>query len=209
MLLPIYNKDSLIEVGCDEAGRGCLAGPVYAAAVILPADIEAKCPELAVGLNDSKQLSEKKRYALRKLIEQEAQAWAVGIVNNSEIDKMNILRASITAMHRAIDQLEVRPEYIIVDGNRFHAYNNLPHSTIVKGDGKFMSIAAASILAKTYRDDFMHKIHDEFPMYHWDKNKGYPSRVHRDAIRQYGATPYHRMTFNLLGISPQLEFDFG
>ncbi|MBR3547367.1 MAG: ribonuclease HII [Bacteroidaceae bacterium] len=201
MLEPYYHS-GVIEAGCDEAGRGCLAGPVYAAAVIMPPDFRNDI------LNDSKQLTEKKRYQLREIIEHEALAWAVGIVDNHEIDEINILRASILAMHRALDQLKVRPEEVIVDGNRFYKYRNLPHTTIVKGDGKYMSIAAASILAKTYRDDFMLKIHKEYPQYHWDKNKGYPAKVHREAIRQYGTTPYHRMSYNLLGDSQQLEFDF-
>ena len=201
MLEPYYHS-GVIEAGCDEAGRGCLAGPVYAAAVIMPPDFRNDI------LNDSKQLTEKKRYQLREIIEREALAWAVGIVDNHEIDEINILRASILAMHRALDQLKVRPEEVIVDGNRFYKYRNLPHTTIVKGDGKYMSIAAASILAKTYRDDFMLKIHKEYPRYHWDKNKGYPAKVHREAIRQYGTTPYHRMSYNLLGDSQQLEFDF-
>ena len=201
MLEPYYHS-GVIEAGCDEAGRGCLAGPVYAAAVIMPPDFRNDI------LNDSKQLTEKKRYQLREIIEREALAWAVGIVDNHEIDEINILRASILAMHRALDQLMVRPEEVIVDGNRFYKYRNLPHTTIVKGDGKYMSIAAASILAKTYRDDFMLKIHKEYPLYHWDKNKGYPAKVHREAIRQYGTTPYHRMSYNLLGDSQQLEFDF-
>ncbi|MBQ6050281.1 MAG: ribonuclease HII [Bacteroidaceae bacterium] len=201
MLEPYYHS-GVIEAGCDEAGRGCLAGPVYAAAVIMPPDFRNDI------LNDSKQLTEKKRYQLREIIEREALAWAVGIVDNHEIDEINILRASILAMHRALDQLKVRPEEVIVDGNRFYKYRNLPHTTIVKGDGKYMSIAAASILAKTYRDDFMLKIHKEYPLYHWDKNKGYPAKVHREAIRQYGTTPYHRMSYNLLGDSQQLEFDF-
>ena len=200
MLQPFYHNN-VIEAGCDEAGRGCLAGPVYAAAVILPPDFKSNM------LNDSKQLSEKKRYALREVIEREARAWAVGIVSNEEIDKINILRGSILAMHRALDGLKVRPEEIIVDGNRFIPYKDLSYTTIVKGDGKYMSIAAASILAKTYRDDFMQKLHKEYPAYHWDRNKGYPAPAHRQAIREYGPTPYHRMTFNLLG-SPQLEFDF-
>ena len=204
MLLPYYHKD-VIEAGCDEAGRGCLAGPAFAAAVILPQGSMDDGPWSM--LNDSKQLSEKKRYALREVIEREALAWAVGIVTNEEIDKVNILRASILAMHRALDQLELRPQEVIVDGNRFMPYKDLPYTTIVKGDGKYMSIAAASILAKTYRDDFMLRLHEEFPAYHWDKNKGYPAPAHRQAIRQHGTTPYHRMTFNLLG-SPQLEFDF-
>lgn len=201
MLEPYYKK-GVVEAGCDEAGRGCLAGPVFAAAVILPTDFHHEM------LNDSKQLSEKKRYQLREIIEKEAVAWAVGIVDNLEIDKLNILRSSILAMHRALDDLKVRPEEVIVDGNRFYKYRDLPHTTIVKGDGKYMSIAAASILAKTYRDDFMLKIHEEYPMYLWDKNKGYPSKAHREAIRQYGTSPYHRLTFNLLGDSAQLEFDF-
>lgn len=201
MLEPYYHS-GVIEAGCDEAGRGCLAGPVYAAAVIMSPDFRNDI------LNDSKQLTEKKRYQLREIIEHEALAWAVGIVDNHEIDEINILRASILAMHRALDQLKVRPEEVIVDGNRFYKYRNLPHTTIVKGDGKYMSIAAASILAKTYRDDFMLKVHKEYPQYHWDKNKGYPAKVHREAIRQYGTTPYHRMSYNLLGDSPQLEFDF-
>lgn len=224
MLAPYFTPD-VIEAGCDEAGRGCLAGPVYAAAVILPADISERCPELAAGLNDSKQLTEKKRYELRTLIESEALSWAVGILDNHEIDKFNILRSSIMAMHRALDQLTLRPQHIIVDGNRFYPYfepsetgkthgtrqrriEPIPSVTIVKGDGKYMSIAAASILAKTYRDDCMQELHKQFPVYHWDSNKGYPAKVHRDAIRQYGPTEYHRMTFNLLGDSPQLEFDF-
>jgi len=214
MLLPYYHKD-VIEAGCDEAGRGCLAGPVFAAAVILP---QSSTPNSQLSaLNDSKQLSEKKRYALREVIEREALAWAVGIVGNEEIDKINILRASILAMHRALDGLKVRPEEIIIDGNRFTPYTPplpdgergepLPYTTIVKGDGKYMSIAAASILAKTYRDDCMKKLHKEYPAYHWDSNKGYPAPAHRQAIREHGPTPYHRMSFNLLG-SPQLEFDF-
>lgn len=207
-MLEPYFKPDVLEAGCDEAGRGCLAGPVYAAAVILPEDIIDRCPELAAGLNDSKQLSEKKRYALRKLIEREALSWAVGILDNHEIDRYNILRSSIMAMHRALDKLIVRPENIIVDGNHFYKYNSIPYTTVVKGDGKYMSIAAASILAKTYRDDCMKELHKLFPAYHWDKNKGYPAKVHRDAIRQYGPTEYHRMTFNLLGDSAQLEFDF-
>ena len=218
-MLKAYYKEGLIEAGCDEAGRGCLAGPVFAAAVILPSDFRNEM------LNDSKQLTEKKRYQLRVVIEREALAWAVGIVDNKEIDKINILNASILAMHRALDQLTVRPEYIIVDGNRWKPYQELtandnvndndnepkvvPATTIVKGDGKDLSIASASILAKTYRDDFMLRIHEEFPQYHWDKNKGYPAKVHREAIRQYGTTPYHRMSFNLLGDTQQLEFDFG
>ena len=202
-MLKAYYKKDLIEAGCDEAGRGCLAGPVFAAAVILPSDYQNEM------LNDSKQLTEKKRYQLRDVIEREALAWAVGIVDNHEIDRINILNASILAMHRALDQLQLRPQNIIVDGNRWKPYGDVPATTIVKGDGKYLSIAAASILAKTYRDDFMLRIHEEFPQYHWDKNKGYPAKVHREAIRQFGTTPYHRMSFNLLGNTQQLEFDFG
>lgn len=202
-MLKAYYKEGVIEAGCDEAGRGCLAGPVFAAAVILAPDYQNEL------LNDSKQLTEKKRYQLREVIEREALAWAVGIVDNNEIDKINILNASILAMHRALDQLQPRPQNIIVDGNRWKPYKDVPATTIVKGDGKYLSIAAASILAKTYRDDFMLRIHQEFPQYHWDKNKGYPAKVHREAIRQFGTTPYHRMSFNLLGNTQQLEFDFG
>lgn len=201
-MLEAYYKKGVIEAGCDEAGRGCLAGPVFAAAVILPSDYQNEI------LNDSKQLTEKKRYQLREVIEREALAWAVGIVDNHEIDQINILNASILAMHRALDQLKLRPQNIIVDGNRWKPYKDMPATTIVKGDGKYLSIAAASILAKTYRDDFMLRIHEEFPQYHWDKNKGYPAKVHREAIRQFGTTPYHRMSFNLLGNTQQLEFDF-
>ena len=191
-----------IEAGCDEAGRGCLAGSVYAAAVILPDDYQNDL------LNDSKQLTEKRRYQLREIIERDAVAWAVGIVTPEEIDKINILNASILAMHRALDQLKVRPEAIIVDGNRFKPYNNIPHTTIVKGDGKYLSIAAASILAKTYRDDYMNRLAEEYPQYDWLSNKGYPTKKHRDAIRQYGITPYHRKSYNLLG-DGQLSLDFG
>lgn len=202
MLLPYYHPN-VVEAGCDEAGRGCLAGPVYAAAVILPPDFHDEM------LNDSKQLSEKKRYLLREVIQREAIAWAVGVVDNEEIDRINILRASILAMHRAVDQLKVRPQELIIDGNRFTPYQDLPYTTIVKGDGKYLSIAAASILAKTYRDDFMKEAHEQYPQYHWDSNKGYPAKVHREAIRQYGTTPLHRMSFNLLGEDPQLTLDFG
>ena len=191
-----------IEAGCDEAGRGCLAGSVYAAAVILPDDYQNDL------LNDSKQLTEKRRYQLREIIERDAVAWAVGIVTPEEIDKINILNASILAMHRALDQLKIRPEAIIVDGNRFKPYNNIPHTTIVKGDGKYLSIAAASILAKTYRDDYMNRLAEEYPQYDWFSNKGYPTKKHRDAIRQYGITPYHRKSYNLLG-DGQLSLDFG
>lgn len=190
-----------VEAGCDEAGRGCLAGSVYAGAVIFPPDYEND------ELNDSKQLSEKRRYALREVIERDALAWAIGIVTPAEIDKINILNASILAMHRALDALKVRPEAIIVDGNRFKPYNNLPYTTIVKGDGKYLSIAAASILAKTYRDDYMNGLAEEYPQYDWLSNKGYPTKKHREAIREYGITPYHRKSYNLLG-DRQLSFDF-
>ena len=198
MLKSHYYED-LIEAGCDEAGRGCLAGSVYAAAVILPPDYQNEL------LNDSKKLTAKKRYALREDID--AIAWAVGIVTPEEIDKINILNASFLAMHRALDQLKVRPQAVIVDGNRFTPYQNLPFTTIVKGDGKYLSIAAASILAKTYRDDYMLSLAEEYPQYDWQSNMGYPTKNHRQAIRQYGITPYHRKSYNLLG-DGQLSFDF-
>lgn len=197
-LLPLFNEAGLVEAGCDEAGRGCLAGSVYAAAVILPPDYSN------AQLNDSKQLTARKRYALREEIEREALAYAVGVVTPDEIDKINILNASILAMHRALDGLKVRPEFVIVDGNRFKPYAKLPHQTIVKGDGKYLSIAAASILAKTYRDDYMCRLHEEYPHYGWDHNAGYPTREHREGIRLHGLTPYHRRTFNQLG-DGQLE----
>ena len=230
MLLNHYYENK-IEAGCDEAGRGCLAGSVYAAAVILPKDYQNEM------LNDSKQLSEKKRYLLREQIERDAVAWAVGVVTPEEIDQINILNASILAMHRALDQLTVRPEAIIVDGNRFKPYcpqpstlnpqpsllqssakpipqpstlnpqPSLPHTCIVKGDGKYLSIAAASILAKTYRDDYMNRLAEEYPQYDWLSNKGYPTKKHRAAIREFGLTPYHRKSFNLLG-DGQLEIPF-
>lgn len=190
-----------VEAGCDEAGRGCLAGSVFAAAVILPPDYENEL------LNDSKQLSEKKRYLLRSMIEKDALAWAVGVVTAEEIDKINILNASILAMHRALDALSVRPEAIIVDGNRFKPYHDVPHTTIVKGDGKYLSIAAASILAKTYRDDYMKAIAEEFPQYDWQSNKGYPTKKHRAAIKEYGISPYHRKSFTLLP-PEELSIDF-
>lgn len=211
MLLPYYHKNR-IEAGCDEAGRGCLAGPVYAAAVILPPDYHNE------QLNDSKQLTEKRRYALRTEIERDAVAWAVGVCTAQEIDAINILHASYLAMHRAIDQLAVRPEVLIIDGNRFDPYypdvdhssvecyenqvlhfdcQPLPHTTIVKGDGKYLSIAAASILAKTYRDDYMNALAERYPHYDWLSNKGYPTRKHRQAIAEYGITPFHRTTFRL------------
>jgi ribonuclease HII len=200
MLQSHYYKGK-VEAGCDEAGRGCLAGSVYAAAVILPEDYQNEL------LNDSKQLTEKKRYQLREIIERDAVAWAVGIVTPEEIDKINILNASILAMHRALDQLKVRPEAIIVDGNRFKPYQELPHTTIVKGDGKYLSIAAASILAKTYRDDYMNQLAGEYPQYDWRSNKGYPTKKHREAIKQFGITPYHRKSYNLLG-NGQLSLEF-
>ena len=189
-----------LEAGCDEAGRGCLAGPVVAAAVILP---EGFRNEL---LNDSKQLTEKQREELRPLIEREATAWAVALVDNEEIDRVNILKASILAMHRALDALEVRPEYILVDGNRFLPYGETPYACIVKGDGKYMSIAAASVLAKTHRDEYMRQLDKEYPAYHWAKNKGYPTRDHREAIAAHGISPLHRRTFQLLDRQMSLPF---
>ena len=200
-MLKSHYYEGLIEAGCDEAGRGCLAGSVYAAAVILPPDYQNEL------LNDSKKLTAKKRYALREEIERDAIAWAVGIVTPEEIDKINILNASFLAMHRALDQLKVRPEAVIVDGNRFKPYQDLPSTTIVKGDGKYLSIAAASILAKTYRDDYMLSLAEEYPQYDWQSNMGYPTRKHRQAIREHGITPYHRKSYNLLG-DGQLSFDF-
>ena len=207
-MLASHFYEGKVEAGCDEAGRGCLAGSVYAAAVILPPDYQNEL------LNDSKQLTEKRRYQLREIIQRDAIAWAVGIVTPEEIDKINILNASILAMHRALDQLKVRPEAVIVDGNRFKPYKDpadgkaLPSTTIVKGDGKYLSIAAASILAKTYRDDYMNQLAEEYPQYDWLSNKGYPTKKHRDAIRQYGITPYHRKSYNLLG-TEELSLDFG
>ena len=191
MLLPFFTPN-IIEAGCDEAGRGCLAGPVFAAAVVLPADFSNDL------LNDSKQLTEKQRYDLRPLIEHSAVAWAVATVSAGEIDEINILNASILAMHRAVEKLKVRPEHLIIDGNRFKKYKDIPHDTVVKGDGKYMSIAAASILAKTYRDDYMMQLHEKFPQYAWDVNKGYPTKKHRQAIAEYGPSEWHRMTFRLL-----------
>ena len=200
MLKSHYYED-LIEAGCDEAGRGCLAGSVYAAAVILPPDYQNEL------LNDSKKLTAKKRYALREEIERDAIAWAVGIVTPEEIDKINILNASFLAMHRALDQLKIRPEAVIVDGNRFKPYQDLPSTTIVKGDGKYLSIAAASILAKTYRDDYMLSLAEDYPQYDWQSNMGYPTKKHRQAILEHGITPYHRKSYNLLG-DGQFSFDF-
>ena len=202
-MLKSHYYDHLTEAGCDEAGRGCLAGSVYAAAVILPPDYTND------DLNDSKKLTEKKRYLLRTQIQHDALAWAVGVVTPEEIDKINILNASILAMHRALDQLSVRPEAVIIDGNRFKPYQDLPYTTIVKGDAKYLSIAAASILAKTYRDDYMNELAQQYPQYGWQENKGYPTRQHREAIRQWGATPLQRKSYNLLGDLRQLTFDFG
>lgn len=199
MLLP-YIDPLRIEAGCDEAGRGCLAGAVFAASVILPVDFSH------ADLNDSKQLSEKKRYELRPIIEQEALAWAVGIVTPEEIDRINILNASFLAMHRAIEQLRIIPDHLLIDGNRFNPYPGIKHTTVVKGDSKYLSIAAASILAKTYRDDYMDQLAIECPDYEWKKNKGYPTRAHREAIRSKGITSYHRKTFTLL--PEQLTLDF-
>ncbi len=201
MLASYLHKD-LLEAGCDEAGRGCLAGAVFAASVILPKDFV--CEEL----NDSKQLSEKQRYRLREIIQQEAVSWAVGIVSPKEIDEINILNASFLAMHRAIEKLNMSPEHLLIDGNRFKPYKGIPHTCVVKGDGKYLPIAAASVLAKTYRDDYMMQLHDEFGMYGWDQNKGYPTTKHRKGIEQFGATPYHRMSFTLLPKELQLSIDF-
>lgn len=191
-MLEKYLIKGRIEAGCDEAGRGCLAGPVTAAAVILPEDFHNDL------LNDSKQLTERQRDILRPIIEREAIAWAVAFVSPQEIDEINILKASFTAMHRAIDKLNVRPETLLIDGNRFIKYQDVPHTCIVKGDGKMMSIAAASVLAKTHRDEYMYRIAKDFPQYAWEKNKGYPTSAHREAIEKYGTTPHHRMTFQLL-----------
>lgn len=192
--------NGIVEAGCDEAGRGCLAGPVVAAAVILPTDYTHPL------LNDSKKLTEKQRYKLREEIEKTALSYSVGIVDNHSIDEINILKASIKAMHLALDKLNTTPEFIIIDGNRFIKYKNIPHQCIVKGDSKYFSIAAASVLAKTYRDDLMNDLHVEFPHYNWKKNKGYPTKEHRKAIREFGTTAYHRMSFRLL--DEQLTLDF-
>ncbi|ERK40267.1 ribonuclease HII [Segatella baroniae] len=210
MLLSHYYKE-VVEAGCDEAGRGCLAGSVYAAAVILPPDYDNPA------LNDSKKLTDRRRHALREQIERDALAWAVGIVTPDEIDKINILHASFLAMHRAIDQLQLRPEALIIDGNRFDPYRvgeglpdegkTLPYTCIVKGDAKYQSIAAASILAKTYRDDYMDALALQYPAYDWQSNKGYPTRKHREAIRLHGITPFHRRSYNLLG-TDELEINF-
>ena len=196
MLLARYQHE-LLEAGCDEAGRGCLAGPVFAAAVILPPKFKHKL------LNDSKQLPEDVRYKLRREIEKKALAWAVASVSNEEIDKINILNASFLAMHRAIEQLSMIPEFLIIDGNRFNKYREVPHQCVVEGDGKYFSIAAASVLAKTYRDDYMKQIAAEHPEYDWHSNKGYPTIHHRETIMKIGFTPYHRMTFQVT--DPQLS----
>ena len=200
-MLKEYYKEGVTEAGCDEAGRGCLAGSVYAAAVIFPAGYTNE------ELNDSKQLTDRRRKRLREIIERDALAWAVGIVTPEEIDRINILNASILAMHRALDMLKVRPESIIVDGNRFKPYHDIEHTCVVKGDAKYLSIAAASILAKTYRDDYMDSLAKEYPQYDWTSNKGYPTKKHREALRLYGITPYHLKSYYLLGNS-QLELDF-
>ena len=197
--LQLFLQEDRLEAGCDEAGRGCLAGPVFAAAVILPADFGNDM------LNDSKKLTEKQRYALRPVIEQQAVAFAVGIVDNHEIDKINILNASFLAMHRAVTQLKIKPEFLLIDGNRFKPYPDIPHICIVKGDGKYLSIAAASVLAKTYRDDYMQLIHQEFPRYNWLENKGYPTLFHRKMVRETGITTYHRLSFANQG--DQLRLD--
>ena len=191
-MLKLNYSGVTLEAGTDEAGRGCLSGPVVAAAVILPDNFQHDF------LNDSKQLSEKKRQLLRPYIEEHALAYGVSFVEHEEVDEINVLQASITGMHRSIEQLSPQPEFIIIDGNKFKPYKETPHQTIVKGDAKFMSIAAASVLAKTYRDEYMEKIHKEFPQYNWKKNKGYPTKEHRNAIREFGITPYHRKTFKLL-----------
>ena len=191
--LKSFLQANRLEAGCDEAGRGCLAGPVYAAAVILAPDFSHPL------LNDSKQMSRKQRELLRNVIEKEAIAWKVAAVSNGEIDEINILRASIIAMHRALDALSVVPDFILVDGNRFMKYASIPHQCIVKGDASFASIAAASVLAKTHRDEFMLRISEQFPEYGWEKNKGYPSKTHRAAIQKYGITPWHRKSYKLSG----------
>lgn len=196
-MLKKYLNKNLLEAGCDEAGRGCLAGPVFAAAVILPGNFSNSL------LNDSKQLSEKQRELLRPIIEKEALAWAVAQVNTNEIDEINILNASFLAMHKAIGKLKITPEHLLIDGNRFNKYNNIAHTCIIEGDAKYLSIAAASILAKTYRDDYMKQLHTHFPEYCWNENKGYATKKHRAAIQQFGATCHHRKSFTL--IPPQLS----
>lgn len=199
-LLQLCLQKGRLEAGCDEAGRGCLAGPVVAAAVILPPDFENKL------LNDSKELTEKERELLRPVIETQALAWAIGVVSHAEIDEINILNASFLAMHRAVGQLILMPEHLLIDGNRFNPYPDITHTCIIKGDGKYLPIAAASVLAKTFRDDLMKDLHVQFPQYRWNSNKGYPTKAHRQAIREFGPSPFHRMTFHLL--EEQLELDF-
>lgn len=198
-MLELSFSNKYIESGCDEAGRGCLAGPVFAGAVILPPNFKNEL------LNDSKKLTPKHRNELRRIIENEALAWAVASVDNLLIDDINILNASFLAMHLAIDKLSTRPELLLIDGNRFKAYKNIPHQCIIKGDGKYLSIAAASILAKTHRDEFMEEAHQTYPQYSWKQNKGYPTLAHRKAIAQHGITPLHRLSFNM---NEQLKFDF-
>ncbi|MFO7868456.1 MAG: ribonuclease HII [Bacteroidales bacterium] len=190
-MLQSFFRENCVEAGCDEAGRGCLAGPVFAAAVVFPPNYQHS------ELSDSKKLSESKRYTLRSVIEQDALAFAVGIVDNSTIDRINILQSSFLAMHRAIDNLSTVPEHILVDGNAFKQYKNIPHTCIIKGDGLYVSIAAASVLAKTYRDDYMKKIHEEFPVYNWNSNKGYPTVAHREAVLKHGTSKYHRLSFSV------------
>lgn len=199
-LLP-YFDEAKVEAGCDEAGRGCLAGPVVAASVILPKDFHHPY------LNDSKQLSEKKRDLLRPIIEKEAIAFGVSFVTAEEIDEINILKASFLGMHRAVDQLSLRPELLLIDGNRFTPYRGIPHHCIIQGDGKYLSIAAASILAKTYRDEYMQELHSQYPMYDWNNNKGYPTEKHRIALKEFGPTPLHRQSFNLIGAEQLSLFD--
>lgn len=197
--LQLFLEQGRVEAGCDEAGRGCLAGPVVAAAVILPANFKNDL------LNDSKKLSEKQRYLLRPIIEEQALAFGVGIVSHTEIDEINILNASFLAMHRAVDQLAQKPEHLLIDGNRFKQYPNIAHTCVIKGDGKLLPIAAASILAKTYRDDIMNELHQQFPAYAWDRNKGYPTVAHRAAIEAKGPSPHHRMSFRLLNDQLKLK----
>jgi ribonuclease HII len=194
-----FYKEGIIEAGCDEAGRGCLAGPVFASAVILPSNFENEI------LNDSKQIPERKRYELREIILKEAVAWSVAMVSNQEIDKINILQASIKAMHKAVSGLKITPDMLLIDGNRFNPYPDIPHICFVKGDGRFFSIAAASILAKTYRDDYMMQLHTDYPVYNWRKNKGYPTKEHREGIIKAGISPHHRRSFQLL--NKQLKMD--
>ena len=199
MLKSFHNK-GIVEAGCDEAGRGCIAGPVFAAAVILPQQFSNPV------LDDSKKLSAKKRQSLRTLIEQEALAWGVGVVSEKEIDQINILNASFMAMHRALDGIQLVPEHLLIDGNRFKPYGNISHSCIIKGDGIYTAIAAASILAKTHRDEYMESLHQEYPLYAWNKNMGYPTREHRKAVLKHGPTPYHRRSFRLLDDQTRLDF---